>query len=246
MSTFFNALSSETHKLTSLRSTWIWAILLTGSLYGPVVLIGLFAQEKTTFAFADFPLIIMIFNILTIIFAASGTAAEYAHKMHAHAFLTQKGRNAWLAARFVVTALFLAINFAIGVAIAVVVATVMPKLTFQTVGGDKMLPMLGGLLLLGLFAAGIAAVLRSRVAGVGVPLVWILVVEPIILTFLGQHKILEFIAKYTPGLNFRSITDGVTSLGEPTKQAFAFSVLIGWAAVAMAIGLFTNKVRDVR
>ena len=43
-----NVVRSEIAKLTSLRSTWVYAILLVGSIAGPVVLMGLFASDSTT------------------------------------------------------------------------------------------------------------------------------------------------------------------------------------------------------
>ena len=91
-----NVVRSEIAKLTSLRSTWVYAILLVGSIAGPVVLMGLFASDSTTdFYWNDLLIAGDLFQMLAIIYAAASTSRDLAHGMHGQAFLTQPQRWNW-------------------------------------------------------------------------------------------------------------------------------------------------------
>ena len=81
----FKAISSEITKLLSLRSTWIYVILFTGSIYGPTTLYMLFNDSPQIDA--DWPDLLiggMIFLMIACVFGASTTGGDINNHMTAH------------------------------------------------------------------------------------------------------------------------------------------------------------------
>lgn len=76
MTAFSNALRSEWTKMASLRSTWIFAVLLAGSVVGPVVLIGLFMGEATSVDWSRLLVGSGIFSMIAVAFAGSSVVVN--------------------------------------------------------------------------------------------------------------------------------------------------------------------------
>ena len=87
-----HALKSEFRKMASVRGTIIWAILFTGSLYGFMVLQGLFSSQPMNIEWSDLSTGLMVFILLAVVYGASAGASEINNHMQAHSFLTQKSR----------------------------------------------------------------------------------------------------------------------------------------------------------
>ena len=99
-----------------------------------------------------------------------------------------------------------------------------------------------------LAALGIAALLRNRVGAIALPLVWMLVVEGLL--YAGSEKIpfLKTLYQLSPGNRVQDMQSWVVStdhagMASPTS---GFIVLIAWMVVLLALGLYSNKVRDVK
>ena len=107
---FGNALRSEWTKLASLRGTWVYVVLLVGSIAGPMAAFSMAADAGAT---ADWELLLLgtvIFNMIVIAFGGSTLAGEYNDQMNAHAFLTQDRRSLWLSARMTLTLVLIAVS----------------------------------------------------------------------------------------------------------------------------------------
>ncbi|MGJ4071086.1 ABC transporter permease [Corynebacterium macclintockiae] len=245
----FKAISSEVTKLLSLRSTWIYVILFTGSLYGPVTLYMLFSDaERFDANWPDLLIGGMIFLMISIIFGASTTGGDISNRMTAHAFLTQKGRSAWLLARALVAAVFVELNYILGLALSWVVVTVFPAGNFT---GEDQLLMWGYAVAAPAFAVmavGIAALLRNRVGAIALPLVWMLVVEGLL--YMGGEKIpfLKTLYNLSPGSRVQEMQAWIYTQdhSDMVSPGFGFAVMIAWMVVLLALGLYSNKVRDVK
>ncbi|WP_408925264.1 ABC transporter permease [Corynebacterium sp. YSMAA1_1_F7] len=245
----FKAISSEVTKLLSLRSTWIYVILFTGSLYGPVTLYLLFSDAEGLYLnWPDLLIGGMIFLMISIIFGASTTGGDISNRMTAHAFLTQKGRSAWLLARALVAAVFVELNYILGLALSWVVVTVFPAGHFT---GEDQLLMWGYAVAAPAFAVmavGIAALLRNRVGAIALPLVWMLVVEGLL--YAGSEKIsfLKTLYHLSPGSRVQDMQAWIYTPdhSDMVSPGFGFAVMIAWMVVLLALGLYSNKVRDVK
>lgn len=245
----FKAISSEVTKLLSLRSTWIYVILFTGSLYGPVTLYMLFSDaERFDANWPDLLIGGMIFLMISIIFGASTTGGDISNRMTAHAFLTQKGRSAWLLARALVAAVFVELNYILGLTLSWVVVTVFPAGNFT---GEDQLLMWGYAVAAPAFAVmavGIAALLRNRVGAIALPLVWMLVVEGLL--YMGGEKIpfLKTLYNLSPGSRVQEMQAWIYTQdhSDMVSPGFGFAVMIAWMVVLLALGLYSNKVRDVK
>lgn len=245
----FKAISSETTKLFTLRSTWIYVILFTGSLYGPVTLYMLFSDaERFDANWPDLLIGGMIFLMISIIFGASTTGGDISNRMTAHAFLTQKGRSAWLLARALVAAVFVELNYILGLALSWVVVTVFPAGHFT---GEDQLLMWGYAVAAPAFAVmavGIAALLRNRVGAIALPLVWMLVVEGLL--YAGSEKIpfLKTLYHLSPGSRVQDMQAWIYTPdhSDMVSPGFGFAVMVAWMVALLALGLYSNKVRDVK
>lgn len=244
---FGHAFKSEFRKITSLRSTAIWAVLMTGCLYGIVVLQGLFTAEKAELNWSGLLNGSLIFVILAIVFGAGSTAGEMGNHMQAHAFLTQKSRWHWLASRFIITALFVVAMFALGVALAYVVTLILPKLGFH--GGDFTQIWATAIFLAGyaLIAASLAVITRSRVAGLALPLVWFLVIENLLYAVGGTIAIAKKFYEWSPGHAIMDLQmSGATNGAADFSVGHNLTVLAVWVIVTVGIALFLNQKRDIR
>lgn len=249
MSSLLNAIKSETTKLKTLTSTWIYFILLGGSIGGPVFLYLCFAKDVDQLTFSQVFIGGMLAQMIAVIFGASTTAGEISTKMNAQAFLSQHSRWNWLAARAIVASLFVFFTVAIAVALSVLMITIWPDKSFAAKDLYSLWIYLAGIPAFTLIAVGIAALIRSRVAAVGLPLVWLLVIEPLIVTAGGN---LDFVQKLKKFLPAQSMSDMQTWYQVPehlpnmVAPAFSAVVLAVWVIALLGFGFLRNTRSDVR
>lgn len=237
-----DALRSEILKQSTLRSTAVYAVLLLGSLFGPIVLIGLtsgdsFSGEPQRWSdlYAGF----FIFLAITVALCASRTTSDIKNRMTAQAFLTQEGRWQSLVAKAVVFTGFVTACFLAG--------TVLIWLSVAAFGGsiesgDVAAPIFARLALvvtLALVSIGFGALVRSNITAIALPLVWLLVGEQLI------AMAAENISLFRP-LRDVLLSTSMQHLDQGDAVAGAIAVLVGWIAVFGVAGLASNQLRDVR
>jgi ABC-2 type transport system permease protein len=248
MTSLLHALRSETTKLFSMRSTVVYAILLTGALYGPVVLATLFSSETPTFEWADLMNGAMIFIMVAIVFAASTTAGDIRNHMHAQAFLTQPGRITWVTAKLLVTLVFTFVTYVVGVALSVGAAAAFGANLSLDLGG-AFTPvwsyLLGGIAF-PLMAVGLACVLRSPVVSVAVPTVWFLLIDGMIGETATHIEAFRPLAAIAPGERLAQLATGYDRVGLGLDSLTCVAVLVVWVVVLSAVGLWRNQRSDVR
>lgn len=245
---FLHSLKSEWTKMASVRRTWVWIVLFLGSVVGPVTLMTMFNPRNTVeYTWPDLIMGSGIFMLLAVVFGASSTAQEFNSKMNAHAFLTQKGRWHWLSARFLILGVLMVALWYAGIGIAWLIATVWPGASF--VGGSFTGIWANGVAMpvYALIGAGVAALTRSRVAGLTLPLVWMLVIENILFGFRSRYEWVDFLYRWSPGHSVQDITllEQGMPFDDSVTVSHALTVLAVWAVIAVAVGLIANQKRDV-
>lgn len=257
---FGNALRSEWTKLASLRGTWVYVVLLVGSIAGPMAAFSMAADVGAT---ADWELLLLgtvIFHMIVIAFGGSTLAGEYNDQMNAHAFLTQDRRSLWLSARMTLTLVLIAVCWVIGVALAWLSVTVSPRVEFK--GGNAAPDMLAGVLgfiVFGLIAMSLGVLTRSRVAAVAIPLVWILVVESMLEFAALAYAIFRPLWLVTPGARIQQVSTQLGGLmanpenprtgfeaGMTQPMWFNIVVLVAWIVLAVGVAHWANAKRDVK
>ena len=249
MSSFLNAIKSETTKLKTLRSTWIYFVLLGGSIGGPVFLYLCFANDEHKLTFTQIFIGGMLAQMIAVIFGASSTAGEISTKMNAQAFLSQHSRWNWLAARAIVAALFVFLTVVIAVALSALMVMIWPDKNFAAENWHTLWIYLAGIPAFTLIAVGIAALVRSRVAAVGLPLVWLLVIEPLLVTAGSNVNFVQKNVKFLPAQamsdmqTWFQVPDHLPNMASP---AFSAAVLAAWVVVVLGFGFLRNTRSDVR
>ncbi|MDC7103005.1 ABC transporter permease [Corynebacterium falsenii] len=243
-----NALRSEITKLTSVRSTWIYLILLTGALYGPVVLLGVFGEASNGPARGWGSLLqgAQIFQMIAIIMAGSWVGSDIKHNMNAHAFLTQPRRSNWLVAKMVVAGLFTFSAFVVGCALAWVAATVVGIDVDAGEGLGFLTTAAIGYPLWAVATVGLAALVRSQVAAISLPLVWILVLEPLINKGAESVSAIRPLATILPNSTMVNISYDNAVFDHASLGVAGIVVLLAWLGALIGIGLWANASRDVR
>ncbi|QFQ02968.1 ABC-2 family transporter protein [Corynebacterium urogenitale] len=242
-----NSFKSEVRKVLTLRSTIVWAILFTGSLYGFMVLKGVFSSAgEMTSTWADLATGSMVFMLLATVWGASTTAGEFNNKMNAHAFLTQKGRWHWLVARLFTVVLFIEILWFVGIGLSWAVAALWPGAEFVSEGFTAIWANTIAMPVYALIGAGVAALTRSRVAGLTLPLVWILVIETILYGLASKYKVAEILYNWSPGHVSQDITLRASGVDSPLMVTTEHGLLVFaiWVVVAVGAGLTSNQKRD--
>ena len=245
---FARSFTSELRKMLSLRSTIVWAILFTGCLYGFMVLYGLFSPDGVLEAgWGELTTGSMIFMLLSAVFGASTTASEFNNKMNAHAFLTQKGRWQWLTARLLVVVLFLEIMWFVGIGLAWIIVSVWPNSVWTGGSFTAVWASAIGMPVYALIGAGVAALTRSRVAGLTLPLVWMLVIENILYGFREKYEFAKFLYHWSPGHVVQDITMREVGMEIPGSVSLEHGLVVFaiWTVVAVVAGLMANQKRDV-
>lgn len=232
-----SAMKAETLRLASLRSTLIYAILLTGALYGPPILLVVFpTQGSRAISAGDLGQCALIFLLVSIAFAGSSTATEIRRGATGVSFLTQRFRWPSFVARLIVIAGFLTLMYALGLTLALGISSLHPQ-GFDLSGGGW--AYMGVYLLQILFWAGIAISIavftRSTVAAVALPMVWLMVIESLV--SIMPIDALQKIAQWTPFNNWSMLLDHVFPTpfgGSMITHGAGYAVL----ALVVTLGLF--------
>lgn len=257
--TFSTALKAEFTKIRTRRSTWVWLVLFTGSLFGFPVLEAIFYDPEygSPGTWESVVTGYVITMLLGIIYGA-GVAGDFNHRMHAHSYLTQNGRNTWLMARYIVVAVFTFFATVIGVLLSAAVAAAPVGAPFD--GSTSMLPLLVTILVVPAFAligAGLAASLRNRVAAIGIPLVWIGIIEGLIGVAANTYEFAKTAYMYVPGVRPSDIFMNIEIAQDPAKQEMygdmlrastphSIIVIVAWMLGLAILGLVINRRIDVK
>ncbi|MEJ6547936.1 ABC transporter permease [Corynebacterium sp. USCH3] len=245
MTSLLNAVRSETTKLFSMRSTAVYAILLTGALYGPVTLMGLFG-DSPGFDWSTITFGYQIFLLVAVVFAAATTAGDIRNHMHAQAFLTQRGRWEWVAAKMLTTAVFIAVLYLIGTALSVGVAAVLGSGMDLGTGLSMFYVPLIGSVLFSAMTVGLACIIRSQVAAVAVPVAWVLLIDSMLGFAAEQVEAFRPLAAIAPVQRQDQLMNGADPLGLGLSSAVCYLIILGWFMVLAAVGLWRNARADVR
>lgn len=245
-----NAMRSEAIKLLSLRSTWVYAILLTGSLYGTVLLLDIQspADWETVTGGA------MIFCMVATIFMGSTVAGEIETRMYAYAFLTQGSRSYWLVARYLVNMAFLILCFFTGMVLSFVAVLLLSDANFVANNSSYLYTPLGLTGLFTLVAAGVAVVSRSKIAAVSIPLLWGLVIDHLITVAAARVRIIETAWLVNPSSRISQMGDQLGNIPAPpgwslgTYQPITFNIAVvgAWVVAIVAAAYVVNARKDVR
>ena len=251
-----HALKAEITKLTSIRSTWVYLVLLVGSIAGPITLMSVIPQDGgVELGWSELAIGQSIFMIIALIFAASSVAGDIGHHMVAHSFLTQRNRSQWIVAKLLVIVGVLEVALFVGLAASFVVAQVVPQVNWN--GGDGFSILVAALSLpaYALMAAGVAAITRSKLAGSGLLIALFLVVEPLVQMGASRAPWVETVYKLLPGGRASDLVTwhnlkgmGVNMADHPmiTGPELAVSVIAVWTVALVVAGLVSNQTRDVK
>jgi ABC-2 type transport system permease protein len=245
MTTLINSLRSETTKLFSMRSTLVYAILLAGSLFGPVTLMGLFG-DQTIFTWGTLTTGFQIFLLVAVVFAAATTAGDIRNHMHAQAFLTQQGRWQWVVSKMLTTAVFVAVLYLVGTALSLGVGAVLGSGMELGTGVTAFYVPLITSVLFSAMTVGLACVIRSQVGAVAVPIAWILVIDSMLGFAAEQIEVFRPLAAIAPVQRQDQLISGVDPLGLGFSDAVCYLIIVGWFVVLGGIGLWRNAASDVR
>lgn len=246
LTTFIRAVHAETTKLFSVRASAVYAVLLTGSLFGPVTLVGIFGEHGTDMDWSTILFGLQIFQLIAVIFAAATTAGDIRNHLHAQAFLTQAHRWQWVGAKILVTTVFTAVTFVVGTVLAIGIGAVLGGTL--ALGTDTQLPVVG-LVTSVLFAAmtvGLACIIRSQVAAVAVPVAWLLVIDGMLGLAAEHIDIFRPLAAVAPGQRMNQLMYDQDPLGLGLGTAACYLVIVAWFVVLSAVGLWRNHRADVR
>lgn len=245
-----SALKSELLRLLTLRSTLVYAVLLTGTLYGPPVLIVALdsGSESPTYTAADLGQFSVIFMIVAIVFAGASTAGEIRRGSLGVTFLTQRSRWVSYLARAVVVCLFVALNFIVGMALALGVFKVGSAQVDLSGGGVAYLALnLLSLLSFVLITMGLAAVTRSTSAAIALPLAWLLFIESLFASV--PIKAFQEVAQWLPLVNWSYLfgtvyppaaSEFITHGSGPAIAAVSVST-----AIFLGGGWYSHVARDI-
>lgn len=245
MTSLLHSLRSETTKLFSMRSTLVYAILLAGSLFGPVTLMGLFG-DRPDFDWSTITFGYQIFLLIAVVFAAATTAGDIRNHMHAQAFLTQRGRWEWVVAKMLTTAVFIAALYVVGTALSLGVAAVLGSGTDLGSGLSMFYVPLIGSVIFSAMTVGLACVIRSQVAAVAVPVAWVLLIDSMLGFAAEQIEAFRPLAAIAPVQRQDQLISGADPLGLGISTVVCYLIIVAWFLVLVGLGLWRNSSSDVR
>lgn len=247
MSYLTRALRSETTKLFSLRSTLVYAILMAGSLFGPVTLMVLFSPgDSATMEWAKLGYGYQIFQLLAVVFAAATTAGDIRNHLHAQAFLTQRGRWHWVAAKIIVTMVFVAASYLVGTAVSLGASVALGADLILDGGWTAFYVPLIGSVVFAAIAAALACVIRSQVGAVAVPATWMLLIDGMLGMAAESMEVFRPLAMIAPGQRQEQLISGFDPLDLGLSTVACYVIILGWFVGASAVGLWRNQRADVR
>ncbi|AHW63668.1 ABC transporter permease [Corynebacterium glyciniphilum] len=245
MTSLLNSLRSETTKLFSMRSTLVYAILLAGSLFGPVTLMGFFG-DSPDFDWSTITFGYQIFLLIAVVFAAATTAGDIRNHMHAQAFLTQRGRGEWVVAKMLTTAVFVAVLYLVGTALSLGVAAVLGSGMDLGTGLSMFYVPLLGSVIFSAMTVGLACIIRSQVAAVAVPVAWVLLIDSMLGFAAEQIEAFRPLAAIAPVQRQDQLISGADPLGLGISAMVCYLIIVAWFLVLAGLGLWRNSSSDVR
>lgn len=232
------ALRAEVRRLLSLRSTAVFAALLTGCCFGPIIVMGVvYAPDyQGPIDASDLGKCVSVFHVLALVFAGSHTATEIRSGSSAISFLTQRNRWSSLTAQYLVESAFLVTTYCIGMPLALLAASLYPDGMDLT---GRSWPYLGLYLVIVLvwssMGTSIAIITRSVAAAVAVPITWMLLIEQLI----ARIPMFEWAAPWLPFTASHSLLSRVLGEGVPAGQVWTSVIAVLVAPLALAALAFT-------
>lgn len=250
-----NAVRSELTKLVSLRSTWMFSLLLLAFTILPAIAIPLFS-DREQYTWDELTASIFVVIALAITFIGSKFADDYSTKVHVYSILTQKNRNNWLVAKGIVIFAYLAVLITIGLAASVLLIKLNPSTSFAP---EKAGPLYANLMVLvfyGVVASFCAVLTRSKAATVSIPIIWMFIVDSLLTVLAQQFSKLTFLWWLSPLARAQQLGDWIVQAPTQSFHGWAigdlqpvwFNVLIlgGGVIAFVAISLAVNARRDVK
>ena len=245
MNPLINSLRSETTKLLSMRSTIVYAVLLAGSLFGPVTLVMWFSNESNPVAsWSTLSSGAMIFQLIAIVFAAATTAGDIRNHMHAQAFLTQNNRSLWVVSKIIVTSVFSLVLYLVGTGLAMIAAMIFGGGVDLGAEAAQFTVNLFCSVIFAALSVGLACVVRSQVGAVALPIAWLMVIDGMIGAAAQSYDFVRPLAAIAPGQ--QQLIFGEDYLGLGISSALCVVIILGWFVALTAAGLWRNRRADVK
>lgn len=255
---FGNTVSAEWKKIFSLRSGWVAVALFILCYAGIDALdVLLYKPGESGRDWTDVIMFMPLAQLLAIIFG-TGVAVDFRDKTHAHAFMTTRYRAQWLISKMIVVYILIAVASLIGIAIGAGLYIGFLGENFDSNSSPLLFIALAVLILplYGVMSVGFTAFIRSRVAGISIPIVWFLLGESTLYTFQDKYAILKFIYTIAPGTRLHDLNSWFTAADASAREALAatgvmapavsLAVIAGWTVVLVALGIVANQRRDVK
>lgn len=183
--------------------------------------------------------------IFVLVLGIIGMTTEYRHMTVTSTFLATPQRGRVMVAKMVVHAvlglLFAVVAFVLAVALAAVLlplkehASIEPSVIWQIFGGALL-----AFAFYGVVGVALGALIRNQIAAILGVLVWVLIIEALVVSFLPR------IGKWLPGGALNGILQATGPNGESYLPVWGASlVLIGWTAVFALAAAATTQRRDV-
>lgn len=175
---------SELLRLGTLRSTGTYLLVLLGACVGPVVLLSLAydPEYQGPIDASDLGKCASVFQMVAIVFAGGTTASEIRAGSILCSSLTVRGRSRVLTAFIVVRLSFIAAAYALGMALAIAAAGLLypDGVHIDASGWSYLTVYLPVILTWSALALALAELSRSSVLPIAGPLIWLLLVEPLL------------------------------------------------------------------
>ncbi|MBF6360213.1 ABC transporter permease [Nocardia farcinica] len=236
MTAMRSALTADLVRLTTLRTTPVYAALLVGACVGPIVLMTLLydIEYRGPLDAGDLGKCASIFHVLAVVFAGATAAGEIRHGASAVAFLTQHRRWTSLLSHLLVVAGFLVASYVLGMVLALLATRCYPDGLAMTGRGWAYLGVYLLIILAWAVVATALAVLTRSVAGaIAGPLVWMLLLEQLMAMVPMLDPVLHWMP-FTAGLDLAAIVLGEQS-GPPVPAIVVLAAMVtvfGAAALA--------------
>jgi ABC-2 type transport system permease protein len=185
-------------------------------------------------------------SVFTMLLGVLAVTTEVRHGTLSSTFLATPRRGRVVAAKLLALPV-VAFGFAV-VGVVVTVATALPVFAWRgvdvsLVSGDPPRVLAGalvGVTLYSVLGVGFGSLVRNQVAAVLVAVLWLLLAEPLLVTFLPE------VGRWLPGGAASALTLTAPARGGDLLPVWAAALLLaGWGALLAALGARTTLRRDV-